>query len=84
VLSSPGSASAARAAGSAEGTGSRSGGIGAQAVKAGIVPSAGLNDVEQSEFHFSEEDGASGASQEEELDSDASTLQATTTRAWRH
>jgi hypothetical protein len=54
---------------------------GAQAVKAGIVLSVGSNDVDQSEVHFSEEDGASEALQEEELDSDASTLQGTTTRA---
>jgi hypothetical protein len=39
--------SAARAE-SAEGTGSRSSGVGAQAVKAGIVPSAGSNDVGRS------------------------------------
>jgi hypothetical protein len=46
----------------------------------GDSSSLGSNDVDQSEVHFSEEDGASEASQEEELDSDASTLQRTTTR----
>ena len=74
ALFSPESVSAARAE-SAEGTGSGSGEIGTQAVKAGIVPSGGSNDVDQSEVHFSEGDGASEAPQEEELDSDASTLQ---------
>ena len=46
----------------------------------GDSSSLGSNDVDQSEVHFSEEDGASEASQEEELDSDGSTLQGAITR----
>ena len=57
ALLSPESVSAARAE-SAEDTGSKSGEIGAQAVKAGIgAPSVGSNDVDQPEVHFSEGDG---------------------------